>query len=94
MVRWKAGGREKVGKKTSKHKKKEKKENKVAFNMAAIQAATMASNEDDPMHLQDPLRGDYLEQTGTRESLTPLWRCEVACATSSYNMVSSEDLND
>lgn len=46
------------------------------------------------MHQQDPLRGDYLEQTGTRDSLTPLWRCRAAYATSSYNMASGEDFND
>lgn len=87
------GEGKKKRKKTRKHKKKKKAEEEVTFNMAAIMAATVSSKGDDPMHLQDPLRGDYLEQTGTRDSLTPLWRCRVACATSSYNMAWSEDLN-
>ena len=64
--RMKAGGSEKEGKKTRKHKKKERNKDEAAFNLAAKQAASMASNEDDLMHHQDPLRGDYLEQTGTR----------------------------
>lgn len=91
--RWKeATGRKEKKKTRAARKDMEKVE--VAFNMAAIMAATMANREDDPMHLQDPLRGDYLEQTGTRDSLTPLWRCRMACATSSYNMASSEDFDD
>ena len=91
--RWRERDGKKEGRKTRKHKKKKKAEKEVAFNMAAIMAATMAGKREDPMHLQDPLKGDYLERTGTRDSFTPLWRCRAACATSSYNMASSEDLN-
>lgn len=90
--RWKEGSSKKEGKNTRKHKKKKKAEKEVAFNMAAIMAATTVSKGEDPMHLQDPLRGDYLEQTGKRDSFTPLWRCIVPCATSSCNMALSEDL--
>lgn len=91
--RWKeATGRKE--KKMTRTARKDKEREEVASNMAAIMAATMANREDDPMHLQDPLRGDYLEQTGTRDSLTPLWRCRMACATSPYNMASSEEFDD
>lgn len=88
----KEGGKNKKQKKT-RTARRDKKEEEIAFSMATTVAAAMASNEDDPMHQQDPLRGDYLEHTGTRERLTPLWRCGVACATSSSNMTFSEDFN-
>ena len=61
-----------------------------------ITTAEVVNNEDDPMHLQDPLRGNYLEQQGKCGRfmiITPLWRCRHIRHTLEYHCYQSADEN-